>query len=74
VPLLADKLLQAPEGLQRPFEVIPVNDGSMDESEARLQKLGAADRRFRIINFRRNPAPPVAMWSRKVEMRRPFST
>lgn len=36
------------------YEVIIVNDGSSDLTEANLKSIAAADPRFKIINFRRN--------------------
>jgi glycosyltransferase involved in cell wall biosynthesis len=38
----------------RPFEVILVDDGSSDDTFARLKRLQAADPRLRVIRFRRN--------------------
>lgn len=61
IPLLAARLREALEQLQRPFEVILINDGSTDASEARLAELAADDQRFRVINFRRNFGQTAAM-------------
>ena len=36
------------------YEVIIVNDGSSDLTEANLKSIAASDPRFKIINFRRN--------------------
>lgn len=38
----------------RPWELIVVDDGSTDDSFARLEKLHQADTRVRVIQFRRN--------------------
>ena len=37
-----------------PYEVIVVDDGSRDDSFARLREVHARDPRWRIIRFRRN--------------------
>ena len=38
----------------RPYEVLVIDDGSTDETFARLAELQAADPRLRVIRFRRN--------------------
>ncbi|MFN7984426.1 MAG: glycosyltransferase family 2 protein [Vicinamibacterales bacterium] len=38
----------------RPYEVLVIDDGSTDESFAKLSAIQAADPRWRIIRFRRN--------------------
>lgn len=54
IPRLLPELMPVLEGLNKPFEVICVDDGSRDNSFAELKKLKAADDRVRIVRFRRN--------------------
>jgi glycosyltransferase involved in cell wall biosynthesis len=51
---LYDELVPALETLGRSFEIIAVDDGSSDESFARLKALHARDERLRVVRFRRN--------------------
>lgn len=48
------ELCEACERADRTFEVIFVNDGSRDDSGARLDALAARDARVRVVHFRRN--------------------
>lgn len=43
------------------YEVILVNDGSTDLTEAHLKTVAAMDSRFRVVNFRRNFGQTAAM-------------
>jgi glycosyltransferase involved in cell wall biosynthesis len=43
------------------YEVIVVNDGSSDLTEANLKSISATDPRFKIVNFRRNFGQTAAM-------------
>ncbi len=54
IPRLYAELMPVLEATGRSFEVIAVDDGSQDDSFARLRSLGAADGRFRAVSFRRN--------------------
>ncbi len=54
IPLLHQELLPVLEKLGRSFEVICVDDGSTDGSFAALKKLHEADKRVRVVRFRRN--------------------
>jgi glycosyltransferase involved in cell wall biosynthesis len=42
------------EAFGRPFEVLVIDDGSTDDTFARLSELQARDARLRVIRFRRN--------------------
>jgi len=61
LPILHGKLVEALEPLGRTFEVILVNDGSRDKSEAVLNDIAARDTRFKVVNFRRNFGQTAAM-------------
>jgi len=49
------------EKLGRTFEVIVVDDGSRDETYARLDRLASGDRRLKLIKLRRNYGQTAAM-------------
>jgi len=51
---LYGELSAALDQIGRPYEVIVVDDGSTDESFARLRDIHQQDSRWRIIRFRRN--------------------
>jgi len=55
LPELHDRIVAVFEGVAcKPFEVILVDDSSPDNSWAELQKIHAADPRFKIIRLARN--------------------
>lgn len=58
---LCNALLSALRGQPRSFEVILVNDGSVDRTEQNLQQAAATDSRIRVINFRSNKGQTAAM-------------
>lgn len=51
---LCDEFTKTLTAWGRPYEIIIVDDGSSDETFARLRRLQAADARLRVIRFRRN--------------------
>ena len=48
------ELTSALEACGRPYEIVAVDDGSTDETFARLARLQASDYRLRVIQLRRN--------------------
>jgi glycosyltransferase involved in cell wall biosynthesis len=54
VPLLAERLRVALDGLGRPWEAIIVDDGSTDGSLEALRAVHARDPRFTVVVLRRN--------------------
>ena len=42
------------EGFGRPYEILVIDDGSTDDTFAKLAALQSADQRLRVIQFRRN--------------------
>jgi len=51
---LHERLSAAMRRIGSDYEVIVVNDGSTDLTEARLKDVAAADPKFKVVNFRRN--------------------
>lgn len=58
---LYEKLSSELPLLGRDYEVILVNDGSRDGSEIRLVEIAERDKRFKILNLRRNFGQTAAM-------------
>lgn len=56
-----DAVIAAVEPLERPFEVIFVDDGSTDRTLEIARDLAANDERLRILSFRRNYGQTPAM-------------
>ncbi|KAA3626788.1 MAG: glycosyltransferase, partial [Proteobacteria bacterium] len=54
-----EEIREALEGMD--FEILFVDDGSSDSSQARLRKLQESDPRVRIVVFRRNFGQTAAM-------------
>ena len=59
--LLYDKLRTVLERYSAPWEIIMVNDGSLDDSATILNELAAADSRVKVVHFRRNYGQTAAM-------------
>ena len=61
IPLLLDKLFETLTTLNRPFEIITVNDGSRDGSMAELRRQAALHPELKVVNFRRNYGQTAAI-------------
>jgi len=61
LPGLLVKLVAVLRGLDRPFEIIAVNDGSSDCSLPVLRRLAATMPELKVIDFRRNYGQTAAM-------------
>jgi glycosyltransferase involved in cell wall biosynthesis len=61
LPHLMPALRTVLERLGRPWEVVLVNDGSTDASEAILDQMARDDPRVKVIHFRRNHGQTAAM-------------
>ena len=54
IPHLFEELMPAMESTGRSFEIIAVDDGSSDDSFARLAEMHRRDARVRVVRLRRN--------------------
>ena len=61
LPELVAALMPVLNGLNLPFEIIFINDGSTDDSAAVLDKLAADSPEIKVIHFRRNHGQTAAM-------------
>jgi glycosyltransferase involved in cell wall biosynthesis len=61
IPHLVEALGAVLPQLDRPYEVIFVDDGSTDNSLSRLRELASCDPHLRIVEFRRNFGQTAAM-------------
>lgn len=59
-PLL-ERLIPVLDGLQQPYEVLVVNDGSKDGSIGVMREIAARHRQVRVIDFRRNYGQTAAL-------------
>jgi glycosyltransferase involved in cell wall biosynthesis len=61
LPYLRDKLVDALERSFRSWEVVVADDSSTDKSGEVLDRIAAADRRFKVIHLRRNFGQTAAL-------------
>src|SRR5262245_55521981 len=61
IPILYEKVTTALRAIDRPWELIFVNDGSNDASEDLLDGIAAKDPNVKVIHFRRNFGQTAAM-------------
>ncbi len=58
---LYNEVTQAMDALDRPYELLLIDDGSKDGSGAKLDELAAADARVKVVHFRRNYGQTAAL-------------
>ncbi len=61
LPHFYEEVVTVMEGMAEPFELILINDGSIDESYKIMQALHARDSRVRILDFSRNFGHQIAI-------------
>lgn len=61
VAALHAEVSRAAAGLRRPYEILYVDDGSDDETAARLAEIAAADPAVKVVRFRRNYGQTAAL-------------
>ena len=61
LPRFYEEVVAVMEGLVEPFEIILINDGSIDGSYSIMQALHARDPRVRILDFSRNFGHQIAI-------------
>ncbi len=61
IPLLYERIREALDIIDRPWEMILVNDGSTDGSAEILDGLAARNPRVKVVHFRRNFGQTAAM-------------
>jgi len=63
LPELNTRLRDALTGIQRPYEIIYINDGSTDRTEEMLEAFHNEDGRIKIIEFNRNYGQHMALFA-----------
>ena len=61
IPLLHTAITQVMQQMDRPYELVLVNDGSRDGSTAALEDLAQRDPHVKVIEFRKNYGQTAAM-------------
>jgi len=61
IPLLCERLIKVLHSIGLPFEIIAVNDGSLDGSLAELRGEAARYRQLKVVDLRRNYGQTAAM-------------
>lgn len=61
LPLFHERLVRALRGLNLPFEIIYVNDGSRDGSAEYLQRIAEPESAVKVIHFSRNFGHQIAI-------------
>ncbi len=63
IPILYEKLKGVLERLGREYEIIFVDDGSVDRTWERLKEIAEKDQRVKLIRFRKNYGQTAAMYA-----------
>lgn len=63
LPELNTRLHDALAGLQKPYEIIYINDGSTDRTEVLLEEFHRGDGRVKVIEFNRNYGQHMALFA-----------
>ena len=58
---LRDRVVAALDSVHEDYEVVLVNDGSTDSTEAKLRAVAESDPRFKVVTFHRNFGQTAAM-------------
>ncbi|UUO08932.1 glycosyltransferase family 2 protein [Blastopirellula sp. J2-11] len=61
IPLLYEQIHNVVAKLDRPYEIIFVDDGSNDGTLGRVQEIAASDQHVKVVEFRRNYGQTAAM-------------
>ena len=61
LPALYERVVSVMEGLEAPFEVVLINDGSTDGSRRVMRALHERDPRVRVVDFSRNFGHQIAI-------------
>ena len=60
---LFEEILSVMRKTAQPFEIICINDGSTDHSQAYIQKFGRDHPEFKLINFKKNQGQSAALFA-----------
>lgn len=63
IPILYEKLKKVMESLKEDYEIIFVDDGSIDRTLEILKELAKKDRKVKVIRFRRNYGQTAAIYA-----------
>jgi len=61
IPVLCERLLSVLDGMGKPFEIILVNDGSKDDTQAVLRQAASQRNEIKVVQLKRNSGQTAAM-------------
>jgi dolichol-phosphate mannosyltransferase len=61
IPVLCESLLAVLDGMGKPFEIILVNDGSKDDTQAVLRQAATRRHEIKVVELKRNSGQTAAM-------------